>query len=70
MVTYKEDLDNLFGFIERPRLSVLLRSLDGMLGLKPTPLFPTGHFVEVYYSEEFKYAHKIVRLPNPSFMRL
>ncbi|KAG6585975.1 hypothetical protein SDJN03_18708, partial [Cucurbita argyrosperma subsp. sororia] len=34
----------------------------GMLELKPTSLFPTGHFVEVYYIAEFKYAHKIDRL--------
>lgn len=56
----KEDLDNLFGFIEayvecpenikRPFLPFKERN---------TLLFPVGKFIGVYYSEEFKYAKKL-----------
>ncbi|KAI5677406.1 hypothetical protein M9H77_08356 [Catharanthus roseus] len=55
------DLNSLFGFIEayvqcpttikRPFLP--FRQKDGTL------IFPTGEFVGVYYSEEFKYARDL-----------
>lgn len=57
-----QDLDNLFGFIEAyvvcPR-NITRPFLPYRDDKNKTLLFPTGNFVGVYYSEEFKYARDI-----------